>query len=136
MNTSQWITLTSSEIAPPVHPSDAQWSTEAPSPFDIPSHARSTYNQDTGCLEIEFKYLEHEDLSTVRLDAYFTAKVGKKTKRIWQLCFDVDAFAHDSQKIASAAKSSVEKAAGVSNGDIAGRAIFLKGQALLQPAFR
>jgi len=136
MSTSQWITLTSSEIAPPIHPSDAKWITEAPSPFDVPSHARSTYNPKTGCLEIEFKYLEHEDLRTVRLDAYFTAQVGKKTRRIWQLCFDVDAFARDRQKIASAAKSSVEKATDVSNGDIAGRAIFLKGPALLQPAFR
>ena len=135
MNSSKWIRLSSQTIAPSVHPSDAIWSTESPSPYDVPSHARSSYDATTGCFSIYFKYFEIEALESVVLDEYFTAQVGKNTKKIWSIKFDVHSFNRDKKKIANAAINSVENTKSVSNGMIAARAIFSKGDTLLQAAF-
>lgn len=136
MNASKWIRLSPEEIAPSFHPADAKWSTESPSPYDIPSHARASYNPATGCLLIEFKYFEQEPLVDIRLDQYFTAKVGKATKRVWEMKFDAHSFNRDRKSIANAASSSIRASSNqVSNSSIAARALTSKGDSLLQAAF-
>lgn len=137
MNESKWIRLSPDDIAPSFHPDDAAWAIESPSPYDIPSHARSEYDPVTGCFVIEFKYIEAEPLIEVDVGEYFKAKVGKKTKRVWSIRFDAHAFHRDRKAIALAATNSMNEAkpSSISNAKIAARAITTKGDSLMQAAF-
>lgn len=137
MNESKWIRLSSDDIAPPFHPDDAAWAIESPSPYDIPSHARSEYDPDTGCLIFEFKYIEPEPLIEVDIGDYVKARVGRRTKRVWSIRFNAHAFHRDKKAIALAATTSMNeaKSSSISNAKIAARAITTKGDSLLQAAF-
>jgi len=96
----KWETLQADTIAPPIQPSDASWSTERPSPYDIPTHVRSFYDSASGVLTIEFRYIAHEELVEFEVPPYFNFLLGKKTRRIFGLRFDVHSFNKDKKKMA------------------------------------
>ena len=138
MSESKWMHLNSEAIAPEIHPADAAWATESPSSYDVPSHVRASYDQSSGCLIFEFKYIQDEPLTEVPLDGYTTAVVGRKTRRVWKIKLDVHRFNRDRHCIAQMASKSIQTASSdaVSNGSIAANVFVTKGDQLLEAVFR
>lgn len=136
MHSSKWISLKSTDIAPSFHPQDAAWSTEAASPYDVPSHVRASYDVSSGCLLIEFRYFESEPVVELHLDNYVVANVGRHTRRVWSVKFNAYQFSRDRSHLADAARNMMQSAdvRDVSNRDIAVRAISAKGQSILEAA--
>lgn len=130
---SRWIALRADVIAPETAPGDAVWVKESPSPYDVPTHARSYYDHDSGVLTIEFKYISTEDVSEAKVNAYMRLVLGKKTKRIYAVHLDVHGFHRDRNKIAHEARSGIESFKGVKepNRHIAIRAIADQQKSLL-----
>jgi hypothetical protein len=122
---SKWISLRADVIAPETAPSDASWAMESPSPYDVPTHARSYYDPSTGLFTIEFKYISTEDVSEAKVNAYMRLALGKKSKRIYALHLDIHSFQRDRNKIAHEARSGIESFTGAKepNRHIAIRAI-------------
>lgn len=107
MHEMNWVKLNEEKIAPSTHPKDAAWTLESPSIYDIPSHVRSEYCPTTGFLKIEFRYLEQEKIETITLSNYLRAEVGKKSKRIIAIEFDIHSYNKDKNKIAKVAEESI-----------------------------
>ena len=106
----RWETLQADTIAPPVQPSDASWIVERPSPYDIPTHVRSFYDSACGLLTIEFRFIANEELKEVAIPPYFTFLLGKKTRRIYAIRFDVHTFNKDKKRIAEETARSLQQA--------------------------
>lgn len=125
MKSTRWFELNAEELSPDIHPADAPWSTERPSPYSVPSHARATYEASSGCLVIELRYFESEDVESVELDRYVTVDVGKRSHRVRRIRFDAHTFSRDRTKIAAEAERVISTAdrSRVSNREIAARAI-------------
>jgi hypothetical protein len=125
MKSTRWFELNAEELSPEVHPLDAPWATERPSPYSVPSHARASYEAASGCLIIELRYFENEDVEAVVLDRYVTVDVGKRSHRVRRIKFDAHSFSRDRTKIAAEADRAISGAdeTKVSNRDIAARAI-------------
>ena len=129
---SRWISLKSDDIAPETNPTDAWWTKESASPYDIPTHIRSYYDPSKGTFSIEFRYISSEEVNEVEVKPYFQLVLGKKTKRIYALHFDVHNFNRDKQRIAKETRDAIEGYAGAKepNRDITIRAIAKKQQSL------
>jgi hypothetical protein len=112
MNETRWINLSGARAAPPVHPKDAAWSLESPSIYDVPSQVRARYSPATGHLTVEFRYLETEQTEQTEsstLSEYLRARIGKRSRRIWSIEFDIHGYNRDTIQIAQAAEASIEK---------------------------
>lgn len=105
---SKWISLRADVIAPEVAPSDAIWAVESPSPYDVPTHARSYYAPSSGLFTIEFKYISSEEVSEAKVNTYMWLVLGKKSKRIYAVHLDIHSFQRDRNKIAQEARSGIE----------------------------
>jgi len=125
MHESKWISLSSEDIAPPIHPEDALWAMESASPYDVPSYVRSKFDKASKTLAIEFRYLRKEDLKSVDLKEWGSAMIGSKSGRIWLLILNTDAIDRDFQILKEKVHSGVNRlsSTGATNGDIANRAI-------------
>jgi hypothetical protein len=107
MHEAKWLPLNADEIAPSRHPSDASWVEESPSPYDVPTHARSFYDDTTGILTIEFRYMSSERTKELVLSPYIKAVVGKASRRIYAVHLDVHTFSRDRNRMATATKDSI-----------------------------
>lgn len=90
MNQHKWIALQTDKIAPDTRPTEAMWAIESPSPYDIPTHFRVTFDNSSRELVVEFKYIAEETLLTKNLSPEFKVEVGKRTNRIYKLRVKVD----------------------------------------------
>jgi hypothetical protein len=129
---SKWISLKSDDIAPETSPTDARWAKESASPYDIPTHVRSYYDPSRGILSIEFRYISSEEVTEVAVKPYFQLVLGKRTKRIYAIHFDIHNFNRDKQRIAKETRDNIESYVGAKepNRDITIRAIAKKQQSL------
>lgn len=132
MNETRWINLSEEQIAPASHPNDARWALESPSLYDIPSHIRALYDPGTGFLRIEFRYLETEQTDLVTLSDYLRANIGKRSRRIWAIEFDIHNYNRDRKRIAQVAEDSIERLSSAKreNRVIASRAVHLRSAEL------
>lgn len=113
MSEARWLPLNADEIAPSRHPSDAKWVEESPSPYDVPTHARSFYDEQTGCLTIEFRYMSNEITKKIDLGSYVVATVGKLSRRIYAIQLNVESFNRDKAKMAAATASFISQSSGL-----------------------
>lgn len=90
MTDHKWISLQTNTIAPTVRPAEAQWSLEAPSPYDVPTHFRVWVDSAQHLLIIEFRYIADEQRRTKNLRPYFQVEVGKRTGRIYAIRADLE----------------------------------------------
>ena len=134
MNTTKWIDLSQERIAPPVRPKEAQWALEIPSVYDVPSQMRASYDASSGFIKIEFKYLESEPTEILTIGEYLNASIGKKSRRIWAVEFDIHNFNRDRKRIVQVAEASIKKLSKVrpGNQEIASRAIHQNGESLFR----
>lgn len=123
MAESQWIALKRDSIAPSSPAIGATWVVETPSNYDIPSHVRSSYCETTGVVVIEFRYIEPEKLVPVNLGKYGHAMVGKASRRIWRIDFNIHQFHKDRQSMETAVGESIES---LPTSEAPNRAITLK----------
>lgn len=137
MHAAKWIPIPRDGIAPDVHPADALWALESPSPFDVPSHLRARYDDQTGCIHIEFQYLNDEPTVTEVLPTahpHLSLEVGKGTRRVWKISINARAYGRDKNQIVAAAQNSLRPSR-VSNTLIAERALARRGSRALDLAF-
>lgn len=90
MSEHKWIPLEPNSIAPSIHPAEARWSVESPSPYDVPTHFRVGFDTATRQLVVEFRYIADEPRKLKSLSGYFQVEVGKRTGRIYVIRADVD----------------------------------------------
>jgi len=108
MAESDWIPLNREIIAPSAPADGAAWAVEMPSPYDVPSHVRSSYCHSTGVVRIDFRYIEAEKLVLLKLGRYGHAMVGKSSRRIWKIDFNIHQFHRDRKQMAAAVDESIE----------------------------
>lgn len=137
MHAARWIPIPRESVAPDVHPSDALWASESPSPFDVPSHLRARYDDESGCIHIEFRYLNDEPTVTETVPTthpHISLEVGKGTRRIWRISIDARAHGKNKDQIVAMARDSLRPSR-VSNPLIAERALTKRGSRALDLAF-
>ncbi len=135
-SSTKWLKLNPDRIAPFVHPKDAPWSLSSPSPYNVPTKVRAEYSTQSGCLTIEFQYITEEGADEVLISPYFRVSVGRTTRRIFSISFDVHQFQRDRKLIERQAIASIDSLSvdEVTNGPIVARAFSEKSNDLLQVA--
>jgi hypothetical protein len=133
MHVTKWMALPSDSIALDTHPSDAVWATEWPSSFNVPSDVRAMFDEQSGWLEIEFRYISPEDRELVKSDD-FVIEVGKVTRRVWKIGFSAQR-RESKVKIVGAAHQTLDiDGTAVSNRSIAHRVLERRGSKLVESA--
>jgi len=137
MHITKWFPLPRQGIAPFVHPSDALWAFESPSPFDVPSHLRASFDEQTSCLHIDFRYLSGEATITEKIQSSHPCvqiEIGKGTGRIRRISINIRELGKDKKKIVAEAQSSL-KPSTLSNRLVVGRALERRAPRALDAAF-
>lgn len=126
-----WIALDFDRIAPSQVPAKAAWARQSASPYDVPTHVRTKHDREAGVLVVQFKYITDEDLIGKRIGEFAVAKIGKKTRRLFEIVFDDASYkASKGQSATVAVKDEVaaeltSSRSLVSNAMIASRALSL-----------
>jgi len=132
----QWIALDFDRIAPSQVSAKAAWARQSASPYDVPTHVRTKHDREAGVLVVQFKYISDEDLIRKRIGQFAVAKIGKKTRRLFEIEFDDASYkASKGQGAAMAVKDEVaaeltSSRSLVSNAMIASRALSLSDTGL------
>ncbi|MBH1520819.1 hypothetical protein I5T86_09560 [Stenotrophomonas maltophilia] len=66
------------------------------SPYDVPSLVRGDYDDDSKKFVIDFRYIDSEDITDMRLNDHVTAYIGSGSGRIYALLIDTGALGGNS----------------------------------------
>ena len=137
-NFTGWMRLDFDKIAPSQVFDKAGWVRQSPSPYDVPTHGRATFDEDAGLVVIQFKYISDEPVSLIHVSQYLDARIGKKTRRVFEVRFKAREY-HRDQGAKSVTLDSEEvvkelSMSSASNGLIASRAVNQNQKALFYVA--
>lgn len=137
-SSTKWLKLNPDEIAPFERPKDAPWSLSSPSPYIVPTMVRAEYSTATGHLCVAFQYITEEEAQELQVTPYCVISIGRRTKRIFSLDFNIHQYNRDRKLIEKAAKDTFDSLppSGVANAPIVSRAFSKRSSDLLQVATR
>lgn len=118
-----WTPFNTKKLAPDTPTPGAEWAIRSASPYDVPTHFRSSFDEEGGILTIEFRYIADEETVSKEIKPYFVVQLGKRTKRIYAIRFDVHSFERDRSRLATTAEDLILDLPESENRDITRRAI-------------